>query len=122
MPEIARFYGIVIKMFFKPKEHEPSHIHARVGVGSAGKRVYAYVEDNGPGIAKDDLPFIFDRFYKADKAHTAGMGTGLGLSIVKRILEQHGGGISVSSEPGRTVFRFELGAAPEEKKPALPPQ
>ena len=93
-----------------------------VGVGSAGKRVYAYVEDNGPGIAKDDLPFIFDRFYKADKAHTAGMGTGLGLSIVKRILEQHGGGISVSSEPGRTVFRFELDAAPEEKKPALPPQ
>ena len=92
-----------------------------VGVGSAGKRVYAYVEDNGPGIGKDDLPFIFDRFYKADKAHTAGMGTGLGLSIVKRILEQHGGGISVSSEPGRTVFRFELDAAPEEKK-ALPAQ
>ena len=75
-----------------------------------------------PAFPPNDLPFIFDRFYKADKAHTAGMGTGLGLSIVKRILEQHGGDISVSSEPGRTVFRFELAAAPEEKKPALPPQ
>ena len=82
--------------------------------------MYAYVEDNGPGIAADDLPFIFDRFYKADKAHTAGMGTGLGLSIVKRILEQHGGSISVSSEPGRTVFRFELSEAPAPEEKKLP--
>lgn len=88
-----------------------------VGVGSAGRRVYAWVEDDGPGIAAEDLPFIFDRFYKADKAHTSGMGTGLGLSIVKSILEQHGGEIGVTSQPGKTVFRFELAAA-EEKKSA----
>ena len=88
-----------------------------VGVGAAARRVYAYVEDDGPGIDAEDLPYIFDRFYKADKAHTSGMGTGLGLSIVKRIIEQHGGEITVSSQPGRTVFRFELAAA-EEKKPA----
>ena len=75
-----------------------------------------------PGIAKDDLPFIFDRFYKADKAHTAGMGTGLAFPSSSVSSNSMGGDISVSSEPGRTVFRFELDAAPEEKKPALPPQ
>ena len=122
MADAGRIRQVIGNLIDNALKFLPEGGTLRVGVGSAGKRVYAYVEDNGPGIAKDDLPFIFDRFYKADKAHTAGMGTGLGLSIVKRILEQHGGDISVSSEPGRTVFRFELDAAPEEKKPALPPQ
>jgi signal transduction histidine kinase len=86
-----------------------------VGARREGKRVVAWVRDSGPGISTEDLPFIFDRFYKADKAHTSGMGTGLGLSIVKRILEQHGTDISVDSKPGETVFRFSLPAADEKK-------
>ena len=122
MADAGRIRQVIGNLIDNALKFLPEGGTLRVGVGNAGKRVYAYVEDNGPGISPNDLPFIFDRFYKADKAHTAGMGTGLGLSIVKRILEQHGGDISVSSEPGRTVFRFELAAAPEEKKPALPPQ
>jgi two-component system OmpR family sensor kinase len=52
---------------------------------------------------------VFDRFYKAD-ASRAGVsgGSGLGLSIVKAIVERHGGGITVASEPGRTVFQMVL--------------
>ena len=66
------------------------------------------VKDDGPGISADDLPYIFDRFYKADKAHS-GKGTGLGLSIVKKILEQHGQDIKCTSAPGRgTAFMFTL--------------
>ncbi len=75
------------------------------------KMIRIAVQDNGPGIAPDDLPHILDRFYKADKAHTAGMGTGLGLSICKSILMQHNSQIDVQSTPGRTVFSFTLPAA-----------
>lgn len=69
------------------------------------------VSDNGPGIPAADLPHVFDRFYKADKAHTAGMGTGLGLAIVKSILDQHGARITVTCEGGETTFEFWLDAA-----------
>jgi len=83
-----------------------------------GEKCMVSVKDNGPGIAPDDLPFIFDRFYKADKAHTSGMGTGLGLSIVKKILEQHGQNIRCQSGLNGTEFLFTLDPAqPEEKKP-----
>ena len=69
------------------------------------------VQDNGPGIAPADQPHIFDRFYKADKAHTSGMGTGLGLSICRSILQQHGCAVEMRSQPGETVFAFALPAA-----------
>lgn len=69
------------------------------------------VQDNGPGVDEADQPHIFDRFYKADKAHTSGMGTGLGLSICRTILQQHGCDISLHSQPGDTLFTFVLKAA-----------
>jgi len=80
-------------------------------------KVTVRVSDNGSGISEEDLPHVFDRFYKADKAHTSGMGTGLGLAIVKSILDQHGARICVTSENGETAFQFALDAA-EPPKPA----
>jgi heavy metal sensor kinase len=64
------------------------------------------VEDDGPGIAPEDLPKLFERFYRGDPARGGG-GTGLGLPIVKVIAEAHGGGVDVRSEPGRGT-RVEL--------------
>jgi two-component system phosphate regulon sensor histidine kinase PhoR len=70
------------------------------------------VSDDGAGIDDRDLPRIFERFYKADRARVRGGGTGLGLAIARHIVEGHGGRIRVESEPGvGSTFAFTLPAA-----------
>lgn len=61
------------------------------------------VKDNGVGIAKADLPYIFERFYRSDESRTnsANEGYGLGLSIAKQIIELHGGSIDINSRQGK---------------------
>ena len=66
------------------------------------------VKDSGAGILPQDAPHIFDRFYKADKAHTVGKGTGLGLAICARIMERHGQSIRLVSGEGGAEFEFTL--------------
>ena len=64
------------------------------------EKFYFSIEDDGPGISKEDLPFIFDRFYQADKSRTRKnkKGSGLGLAIAKQIIESYDGKINIESE------------------------
>ena len=68
------------------------------------------ITDSGEGLAQEDIPFIWDRYYKVDKVHKrATVGTGLGLSIVKQILELHNATYGVTSAPGAgSTFWFDL--------------
>lgn len=86
--------------------------HITVSTRRERGTVHVSVRDDGPGIPAEDLPYVLDRFYTANKARTSGSGSGLGLSIARSIIEQHGHRISVSSEPSEgTVFEFTLGGA-----------
>ena len=78
----------------------------------------ATVSDTGIGISKEDLPRIFDRFYRVKSAETRQIiGTGLGLSIVKSIVDAHLGSISVGSEVGKgTTFTLLF---PKESQPTI---
>ncbi len=75
-----------------------------------GNMVRIEVIDHGEGINQNDLPYIWERYYKVDKKHKRSiMGTGLGLSIVKKIIEMHNGEYGVESEVGKgSIFWFQI--------------
>lgn len=81
-----------------------------LGVHQEPEHLMIEVSDNGPGIPQDQLSRIFERFYRVDKSRSREMGgTGLGLAIAKHAVENHGGTITVNSQPGRgSTFTIRL--------------
>ncbi len=76
---------------------------------------YLTVADEGPGIPMEDLPRVFERFYRVEKARSRGNrdpgGTGLGLAIVKHLIELHGGHVTAANRPeGGAILSVELPA------------
>jgi signal transduction histidine kinase len=83
-----------------------------------GNMTFISVKNSGAGVAPEEIPKLFDRFYKSDKSRSLDKnGVGLGLSIVKTIVNLHNGEIFVRSEPGKyTEFVFSLPTSPQQKK------
>jgi two-component system heavy metal sensor histidine kinase CusS len=73
----------------------------RLSAARAGDTVVITVSDDGEGIAAEHLPFLFDRFYRADAARSSADSTGLGLAVVRSIAELHGGKAEVVSALGK---------------------
>lgn len=83
-----------------------------------GQQINLQISDDGPGISPDDMPHIFDRFYRVDKARTGSSGhSGLGLAIVKSIADQHSAEMQVASTVGKGTT-FDIKFAPSPTLPA----
>jgi signal transduction histidine kinase len=82
--------------------------YLRISMTQAGGRTTVGIENSGPGIAPDELPMVFERFYKTDKSRSRDKnGMGLGLYLVRTIIRLHGGEITAASEPDQfTRFEF----------------
>ncbi len=98
-------------------KYTPEGGRIRVGWKTDGDKVVVTVEDNGIGISERDLPRVFERFFRVDKARSREMGsTGLGLAIVKHIAQAMHGSVLVTSEIGRgSTFSVLLPRAPTER-------
>lgn len=105
-----RIEQVLQNLFDNAVKFTPQGRHIGIYTETGADTVQVSVQDEGQGIDELDLPYIWDRFYTVDKARTSSKnGTGLGLPIVKKILEQHGQNIKVTSQPGQgSVFVFTL--------------
>ncbi|MGE7854050.1 sensor histidine kinase [Bacillus paramycoides] len=96
-----RFEQVMMNILNNAYRHSKEHSQIKISITKKQTHIIFLIQDEGEGIPQEDLPHIFDRFYRVDKARSrATGGTGLGLSIVKEIVELHGGNITVTSEVG----------------------
>ena len=105
-----RIEQVITNLVDNAIRHTPAGKSVTVRIQKEQSYLRVDIEDTGVGIPTEDVPYVFERFYKADKARTrAKGGTGLGLAIAKNIVEVHEGNISVKSALGEgTTFTFYL--------------
>jgi signal transduction histidine kinase len=105
-----RLAEVLTNLIGNALRHAPDGGRVAVSARQSDGRIILAVQDDGPGIAEEDLPFVFERFWRGDKSRSRGSGgSGIGLAIVKQLVELHGGTVSVESEEGEgAVFRVSL--------------
>jgi two-component system OmpR family sensor kinase/two-component system sensor histidine kinase BaeS len=109
--DYGRLEQVLGNLLANALRHTPVGGSVTLAAAAAADGVQIRVADTGEGIAAADLPFVFDRFWRSDRArtHTGGAGSGLGLAIARQLVQAHGGAISVESAPGQgTTFTIRL--------------
>jgi signal transduction histidine kinase len=105
LPEISldpdRMAQVFGNLITNSLRYTPEKGQITLSAGREGERLVFLVQDNGQGIPAESLPFVFERFYRADSSRTDGNESGLGLAIARSIVEAHGGTISVESAVGK---------------------
>ncbi len=97
-----RLRQVLLNLLTNALQYTPRGGQVRVRAWREGEEVRVAISDTGPGIPPEDLPRIFDRFYRADQSRSrATGGSGLGLAIVRSLVELHGGRVTADSAPGR---------------------
>jgi len=111
LADVERVREVVTNLVHNAIKFTPAGGQVTISARVAGEEMIVSVQDTGIGIPADDLPRIFERFYKADRARSGG-GTGLGLSIARHIVQGHGGRIWAESVEGQgSTFHFSLPVA-----------
>lgn len=107
-----RLEQVMVNLLDNAIKYTPSGGNVSINAGKNNGNVKVNVKDTGFGIPADDIPRIFERFYRVDKARSRDLGgTGLGLAIVKHIIQGHNGKLHVESTPGKgSIFSFSLKA------------
>lgn len=113
--DVNRLHQVLGNLVTNALRHAGEDAEVKLRLDKRDGHVIVDVEDNGRGIPAEDVPHLFERFYRPDVSRSrASGGSGLGLSIVKGLVEAHGGTVSVDSEEGQgTRFRIDLPEAPE---------
>ena len=108
--DIDRLKQVFINLIGNAITYTPQDGEVKIILLEQGEHVRIHVKDSGIGIEKDEIPRIFERFYRVDRARSRNSGgTGLGLAIVKHLVEAHHGNISVRSDLGEgSEFIIEL--------------
>ncbi len=105
-----RIRQVLVNLIVNSIKYGKEYGETKIKLADTGENIIVEVADNGIGVAKENLPRLFERFYRVDKSRARDIGgTGLGLAIVKHIIEAHNQTISVMSTVGvGTVFTFTL--------------